>query len=161
MRTILALMLVALPAIAVAGPTFEDQSAIRTIIEQETEAWNRGDAKAYSVRFAQDGGFTNILGMVFYGRQPFEDRHEEIFTTFYKGSRLKQSIRKLRFVTQDVAVVDIDTELTGFAGLPPTVRAWPDGVLRTRLQQVLVKREGIWWIEAYHNVEARPVPETK
>lgn len=31
----------------------------------------------------------------------------------------------------------------------------PDGVLHTRLQQVLVKRKGLWWIEAYHNVDVK------
>lgn len=89
-----------------------DKAAIRKIISDGTEAWNRGDAKAYSQHFQENGGFTNMLGMVFCGRKGFEERHAEIFGTILKGSTLQQTIRKIRFVRPDVAVVDVDTEWT-------------------------------------------------
>lgn len=38
---------------------------------------------------------------------------------------------------------------------PPGVAIQSDGVLRPRLQQVFVKYEGEWWIEAYHNVDVK------
>lgn len=135
-----------------------DEAAIRKIISDATEAWNRGDAKAYSQQFQENGGFTNVLGMVFYGRKDFEQRHAEIFNTIFKGSTLQQTIRKIRFVRRDVAVVDVDTEMTGYIRLPPGVQTGPDGILRTRLQQVLLKENGTWWIAAYHNVDVKPLP---
>jgi hypothetical protein len=58
-------------------------------------------------------------------------------------------------VTHEVAIVDVDTEVTGFGKIPPGVAKQSDGVLRTRLQQVFVKYEGEWWIEAYHNVDVK------
>ena len=42
-----------------------DETTIRKIISDATEAWNRGDATAYSQHFQEEGGFTNVLGMVF------------------------------------------------------------------------------------------------
>jgi uncharacterized protein (TIGR02246 family) len=147
-----------LPGLGMASASAHDEAAVRAIIDSETEAWNVGDAKAYSAHFAEGGSFTNIVGMVFYGREAFESKHVEVFATIFKGSRLKQTIRKLRFVTPDVAIADTDGEVTGFAGLGPGVQAWPDGVLRVRLQQVFVKRSGAWWIEAYHNVDAKVLP---
>jgi len=136
-----------------------DEIAIRKIVSDETEAWNRGDAKAYSQHFQENGGFTNVLGMVFYGHRDFEQRHAEIFSTIFRGSTLQQTIRKIRFIRRDVAVVDVDTEMTGYTKLPPGVHAGVDGILRTRLQQVLLKENGSWWIAAYHNVDVKPLPQ--
>jgi hypothetical protein len=35
------------------------------------------------------------------------------------------------------------------------VKAWADGVLQTRLQEVLVKIAGAWRIDGYHDVDAK------
>ena len=32
----------------------------------------------------------------------------------------------------------------------------PDGVVRTQLMEVFVRRSGRWWVEAYHNVDVKP-----
>jgi uncharacterized protein (TIGR02246 family) len=135
-----------------------DEAAVRRVVEDEVRAWNAGDAKAYAARFADDGGFTNVLGEVRFGRAEFEERHAAVFGTIFRGSRLAQAIRALRLVAPDVAIVHVDAAVSGFAALPPGVRAGADGVLRTRLLQVLVKRGGAWWIEAYHNVDVKPPP---
>ncbi len=134
----------------------ESEAAIRAAIARESDAWNAGDATAYAAEFAAEGTFTNILGMAFDGRQEFEDRHAEIFGSIFHGSRLTQTVRQLRCIASDVVVVECDTEVTGFAELPPTMAVWPDGALRTRLQQVFAHRDGTWWIEAYHNVTVSP-----
>jgi ketosteroid isomerase-like protein len=39
-----------------------NESAIRTIVQEEVAAWNAGDAVAYSRHFAPDGIFVNIRG---------------------------------------------------------------------------------------------------
>jgi hypothetical protein len=59
-------------------------------------------------------------------------------------------------VTSDVAVVDIDNELRGVRTLPGGTAVPPDGVMRTQLMQVFVRRAGQWWVEAYHNVDLKP-----
>jgi len=136
----------------------QDEAAIRKIVDDEVTAWNAGDARAYSARFAQDGSMTNIGGQVMYGHEEFERVHARIFSTAYRGSRLKMTIGRLRFVTPEVAIVDADVELRDVSGTPVGISLPPDGVLRTRLLQVLVKHDGAWWIEAYHNVAVRPSP---
>ncbi len=135
-----------------------DEIAIRKIIRDEVEAWNAGDAKAYSRHFGPDGTFTNIYGVVFEGHEAFEQRHAATFSTFFKGTKRQEKVRRIRFVTPDVAVVDVDTEVRGFGKMPIGVTIPADGVLRTRLQQVLVKRRSAWWIEAYHNVDLKVQP---
>ena len=131
---------------------------IEALVAGLTDAWNRGDAKAFSARFAADGSFTNVLGIVAYGREVFELRHSEIFSTIYEGSVLQQSIGKLRFIRPDVAVVDVDAAVSGYRRLPPGVQAGSDGVLRAKLQLVLTRENDGWWIAAFHNVDVKPLP---
>ncbi len=135
-----------------------DISDIEAFVAGLTDAWNRGDAKAFSARFAADGSFTNVLGIVAYGREIFELRHSEIFSTIYKGSVLRQSIGMVRFIRPDVAVVDVDAALTGYARLPPGVQAGSDGLLRAKLQLVLTREDDGWWIAAFHNVDVKSLP---
>jgi uncharacterized protein (TIGR02246 family) len=134
------------------GRRAADHAAIQTIIDEEVAAWNAGDAPAYSRHFAREGTFTNIYGMTFDGHDAFEERHAKTFASLFKGSSRAEKIRRVRFVRPEVAIVDVDTEVRGFGKMPPGIPAPSDGVLRTRLQRVFVKRGGQWWIESYHNV---------
>ncbi len=105
----------------------QDENGIRAMITAQTEAWNRGDAKAYSKFFHEDGSFTNIMGTTSFGRQGFESRHEELFATIYKGSNLKLTIKRLKFLRPDVALADIEAKLDGYSKLPPESARNPMG----------------------------------
>ncbi len=133
----------------------QDTAAIEALVAAQADAWNHGNAKGFSVRFAEDGSFTDVIGMTYYGRDAFEQRHAEIFRTIYKGSSLKLSIQKLQFIRSDVAVVDVDAEMTGYAKLHPSIHA---GAIRSKLQLVLTKERSDWWISAYHNVAVTSPP---
>jgi uncharacterized protein (TIGR02246 family) len=63
-----------------------DENAIRKIIQDEVTDWNRGDAAAYSRRFATDGTFTNIRGQFFTGYEAFLKQHEVIFQGIFKNT---------------------------------------------------------------------------
>ena len=150
-----ALVLVTAPAPSAAQASATDEGQIRAIVEEQVKAWNAGDAIAFSKSFGENGSFTNIRGTVFYGHKAFEDRHREIFTGFFKGSKLAMSITRIRFVRPDVAIVDLSTELSNLSGAPPGVRPNAAGRILTRLQQVFVKDNGVWRVESYHNVDVK------
>jgi len=132
------------------------EAAIRRIISDQAAAWNAGDAAAYARRVSSDVSFTNLFGMVMYGREAFISRHQQILSTFYKGTTKKHSVGKIRFVTPDVALVDIDNEVHGVKAMPAGISVPADGVVKTQLLEVFVRRNGEWWIEAYHNVDTKP-----
>ena len=132
-----------------------DRSAIESLIAQEDAAWNAGDAAAFSAPTTPDVVFTNIIGMFSVGREPFEKQHARIFSTIYKGSRLKQTLVHLAFVRLDVAIVDTLSELSGYSHLPPGAEAI-NGVLQTRLEQVMVRQDGQWSVASFHNVVIHP-----
>ncbi len=135
-----------------------DEAAVRNILQEEVVAWNKGDTQAYSQHFAEDGTFTNILGMFFTGHQAFLNRHEEIFKGMFHGTVLQQDVVSLRFVRPDTAVVETLTWITGFSasGPPPGTHTDAKGRLRTRLLQVMVKDADGWKIVVYHNVDVKP-----
>jgi uncharacterized protein (TIGR02246 family) len=133
-----------------------EEAQIRTIIAEQAAAWNAGDGAAYAKDLAPDASFTNLFGMVMYGAAAFAERHQHILATFYKGTTKHHAIRRIRFVTSDVAIVDIDNQVRGVKMMPAGIVTPPDGIMRTQLMEVFVRRDDRWWIEAYHNVDTKP-----
>jgi uncharacterized protein (TIGR02246 family) len=136
----------------------EDEAQIQAIVNGQTDAWNRGDAEAFASHYAEDGSFTNVIGQQLYGKPAFVAQHARIFSTIYKGSHNSFSIGKIKFLRPDVAVVDIDGVLSGANRLPPGMKAAEDGSLHVKLQEVMTKEKGDWWIAAFHNVGVYPLP---
>ena len=129
----------------------EDEAALRSLMADLDQAWNRGDAKAWASHYVEDGELINILGGVFSGKDAIERRHAEILSTFFQGSRHRGRIRRMRLINSNAAIVDVDVELSNYKALPPGIQESPDHVLRTRLQHVLSKAEGRWMIVASQN----------
>jgi len=156
MRSLSVLAIALVVAIAGAPQASPDEAAVRNIVQEEIAAWNSGDADAYSRHFAADGTFTNIRGEFFVGREPFIQKHANLFKGPFHGSTLKQDIVSLKFVRRDVAVVEVLTSVTGIRKLFPGTNTDDKGRLRTRLLQVVVKDGGEWKITAYHNTDVKP-----
>lgn len=137
------------------GGQDETLAEIEALLERQASAWAAGDATAFSLDVADDVVFTNIIGMFIVGRPGFEAQHAGIFSTFYKGSAMRQSVEHIAFVRPDVAVVDTMAEVEGGGPFPP---GFPhhEGRVRTRLQQVMVRDAGRWRVAAFHNVALPP-----
>ena len=132
------------------------EAQIRAIVAEQAAAWDAGDGAAYAKDLAPDASFTNLFGMVMYGAAAFAERHIHILATFYQGTTKHHNIRRIRFVTPDVAIVDIDNQVRGVKTMPAGIAVPPDGIVKTQLMEVLVRRGDRWWIEAYHNVDTKP-----
>lgn len=137
-----------------------EEPLIRKVIDAEEDAWNRGDVKAFAARFQEEGSFTDIFGTVSRGRKELESRHAALFASYFKGSLLALKVRKVRFLRPDVAIVDIDTEVTGFHKPPSGIYVDAEKVIRTRLVQVMVKAGNEWAIASFHDVDVKTPPET-
>src|SRR5688572_32212525 len=95
-----AIVFLLLGTAATAGLSAQDQTSedgIRRIVAGQVVAWNSGNGADYAEHLAPDASFTNIFGIVMYGRQAFAKRHTEILATFYKGTTKHHSIRRIRF----------------------------------------------------------------
>jgi len=130
-----------------------DEAAIRQIIEEQTAASNRHDAQVWCKDFAEDAEFTNPFGMVFQGRRAIEKRHAEIFSGMFHEIRETVSVRRVRFLRPDVAIVATDSEVTNYQSLPPAIASSvTDGVFYSCATQTFVKDNGRWRIVARQDV---------
>jgi uncharacterized protein (TIGR02246 family) len=153
---VLLLTLLAGKTNTLSGQTQAVTSSVQDTVAQDTAAIEAIVHGNPSDHFAENGSFTNIFGTVRYGREEFQKRHVEIAQSIFKGTSVKNSIGKLRFIRPDVAIVDVIGEMTGFAKVPQGLPVGSDGVLRFKLLEVLVKEKGEWWITEYHNVAVTP-----
>ena len=140
-----------------------DTTNIQSILDEEANAWNKGDAETYSKHFAEEGTFTNVLGMFFIGHKLFLERHDQIFKGVFNKTTLEQKIVSCKFVRPDVAVVETITAISGLTKGPPAGTYMDStGHFYTRLLQVFVKKGDDWSIVSYHNVDLKagtPVPK--
>ena len=135
-----------------------NDNGIEALVHRLEDAWNAGDAAAWVQDCLDDADFINIRGEILPGRQASETRHALMFEGPFRGSRLAISIRSTKLLSSDVAVVDTDCRLTGAPRMPSGVLATEAGLLLTRLKQVLVRRDGRWWIAASQNTAVIPGP---
>lgn len=158
MRKLLSVALLAFSIIPLSPAVAQDaasEAAIRAIIAEQVTAWDAGDGTRYANHLAPEASFTNLFGMVMYGASAFAKRHTEILSTFYKGTTKKHVVRRIRFLVPDVAIVDIDNEVHGVRSMPAGITVPSNGVVKTQLMEVFVRRDGQWWVEAYHNVDVK------
>jgi len=137
-----------------------EEPLIRRAADAEEDAWNRSDAKAFAARFQEEGSLADVLGAVSRGRAEIERRQAELFSLYFKGSLTELKVRKIRFLKPDVAIVEIDTETSGFHKAPPAVYVDAEKVIRTRLLQVMVKSGSDWLIAWSYGVDVKTPPET-
>ena len=133
-----------------------DETGIREILRVQTEAWNQGDGKAWARDFSDDSDFVNVRGDVFHGKGEIADRHSAILRGPFKGSHLSLSVRRFRLLTPEVALIETDHELTHFPGMVPGIAPTSEGVLRTHMKYVAVKRDNRWQFVAAQNTAILP-----
>ena len=135
-----------------------DEAAIRAVLDRQVAAWGAGDAEAFAADARADVVFTNVVGMFSVGRAAFVAQHARIFSTFYKGTTMTQTVEAQTFVRPDVAVVNTLTGLEGVVALPP---GFPHaaGPLKSRLEQVMVREGDGWRVAAFHNVLVTPLAD--
>jgi len=131
------------------------ETAIRAIVAEQVSAWDAGDGTRFCQSAAPDISAVNTSGTDMSGKLLFCQRQLQILSGIFKSTTKKQAIRRLRFITDDVAVVDIDNEIYGLKTTPSGAPLSPDGVSRTRLLEVFVRRDGNWFMEAFYNIDSK------
>jgi uncharacterized protein (TIGR02246 family) len=127
----------------------KDEQEIQKVLAQQVEAWNRHDAKAFSMVFAEDADFTNVVGMSTHGRAEIEKFHAPMFATRFKDTHLKITNTKIRFIKADVAAVDAWWEMTG----AKTQEGKDISLRKGLLNFVMTKEGGQWFITVMHNMD--------
>jgi uncharacterized protein (TIGR02246 family) len=118
------------------------QDAVKSVVRNLTEAWNRHDMDAFADLFSEDADFVNVRGVRWIGRSAIKQAHAATHATIFSKSQLSVVGEiSVRFLKPDVAVTRSVTEVTGQtdnAGstLPP----------RDALLTLILKRQDAHWI---------------
>lgn len=131
-----------------------DEAAIRTILATYEEAWNRHDARAFSLIFAPNAEFTNVRGVVYHGRAGIEKAHAPLFGTQFAQSHQQTTAVRMRFLRPDLAAVDVRWTMTGALNRQGSPRPKVQGLRN----MILMKRRKAWSIVIFHNMEIAPLP---
>jgi len=142
-------LLLGAPALA---QTQSDESDIRKTAAAFVEAFNRHDAVAFAETFAKDADFTNALGETATGRENIARFNEPVFKRFFSEARFTHSVRSIRFLAPEIAVVEVDWEIVKSKGLQGQLVPLRTG----RIDWVMTEEGGRWLIKVMHNRQASP-----
>lgn len=132
-------------------PSEPDAVAIREVFERLVEAWNAGDADAYGAQFTGDADYVAFDGVNQKGRHGIIAGHRPLFDRFLKGSRLTGELVSVRVLAPDVAVAH------ALGSIIDRGRTTPKPERLSSQTLVLVKRDGVWQVTAFHNTRVRPI----
>jgi len=133
----------------------KDRAAIEKTVANFADAWNKHDAHAFALTFAEDADFTNVLGAQAQGRDKIESFHAPTFAGMFKDSHLTDTVRSIRFLTADLAAVDVDWSMTGAKAPDGTPRPLRKGLLSWIMAR---QKDGLWLILVMHNTELMGSP---
>ncbi|MGN6761454.1 MAG: SgcJ/EcaC family oxidoreductase [Leifsonia sp.] len=106
------------------------------------QAWDAGDADAYSQLFTQDATYVIFMGELQVGREQIRETHHDVFTKWQKGTKLIVKAIETRQLDNDTVVLltvgGIGTKTIDYDKFQTFV---------------LVRRDGGWLISAFHNTE--------
>jgi uncharacterized protein (TIGR02246 family) len=122
------------------------RSAIAAVVLGLEDAWAAGDGQSWASFFAQDADFTAWFGLYLRGYEAIADVHQEIFHSFYKGTKLRLHVRDLRFLRSDIAVVHFDGRIMGIAEQSPEQPKFAPVA-------VMTKEDGRWRVAVFHNTK--------
>jgi uncharacterized protein (TIGR02246 family) len=125
----------------------DDETAIRAVIADMTDGFNKHDAVASSRMYTPDADFTNAAGMQAKGSAAIERFLAAGFLSRLKNASQKTMNVTIRFIRPDVAVVHVTNQISGFLT--------PDGATEAPHDEVSIrvfqKDNGIWRVSAFHN----------
>jgi len=137
-------------------PTAADESAVRALVQKCIEGWNKGSGEAFAAQFAEDSDFVVANGRHDKGRTQIASSHQQIFDTFFKGTRLWLQVKSVRFLKPDVALIHTASKVlrpgeSDASPEPELIQTW-----------IVLKHGNEWLIDAFQNTPIqRPSGQSK
>lgn len=123
-----------------------DEEAIRENVKQMEAGWNTKQGSLFAKPFAEDADYVIVNGMYLQGRTAIGKGHQQIFDTFYKNTTLSLSVRQVRFLRPDVALVHVSGQLTAVENEKPSVS-------KASITMVMTRDKEVWQIAAFQNTK--------
>jgi uncharacterized protein (TIGR02246 family) len=125
----------------------DDESAVRTIVSEFANTWNRHDMKTMHELDTEDVEWINVAGNYWRGKAAVYKGHDTIHRTIFANTSMSVEQTAIRSVAPNVAVAV--ATMTFGPVITPTGQKVPE--IKTRGSFTTVKREGIWRIVHFQN----------
>ncbi|HET8670640.1 MAG TPA: SgcJ/EcaC family oxidoreductase [Candidatus Saccharimonadales bacterium] len=131
----------------------DDEVAIKRVIAKSRESVEKADADLRAALYTENAVFYNAFGVEREGREAIREFWKAIFAsgTFSK-STFKFTKEKIRFLTPDVAVVDIFEEVAGQRA-PSTGKEVP--TRNVHMTFIMMKKDKEWYFAYYRAGDLR------
>lgn len=131
-------------------------SSPEKIPERFEKAWNERDANKLAALFDEDAEFVNVVGIWWHSRKEIYKAHDYGLRVIFNNSTLKQGRTKVKYLSEDIAVVYSRFRLTDQTPLKETK---PE-MRQTIFSFVVHRVDGPWSCASAHNTDIIPGKET-
>lgn len=129
-----------------------DSAAIKKAVAAFSDAFNHHDPHGCVARYVSDGDFSGLSGTVSHGSKELEEHYTSVFTGSLKSVRSTFTVKRIRFLTPDIAGVDVTWSAAGTLAADGSVNPVRNGIINL----VMTKHNGQWLITIYHESELPP-----
>ena len=130
----------------------QDDAAVRAIVAEFADTWNRHDMKGMHELDTEDVQWINVAGNIWRGKPTVSKGHGVIHRTIFAKTPMRIDNVEVRAIAPNVAVA-VAQMWFGRGLIPPSIEI-PE--VRTRGSFVMAKRDGVWKIVHFQNTTIDP-----
>lgn len=128
----------------------KDETAIRSVVVELSEAWTTADAERWGRQFTSDVDYMAVNGVFHKGREANVKAHQTLFAGRFKDTKAKYEVQSIRFLSNDIAVVHVKASM-----VPKNEEFRKNHLLPV---MIFTKEKGRWLISVFQNLSFPPTP---
>jgi len=126
-----------------------EDAALKQVVAGFSDGWNSHDAHAMCASLADDVQWVNWRGEPLGSRQAVEDEHAKLFADLYKNTHRTDTVKSIRYLSPELAVVDDYWTMTGARKRDGS--EWPYRAGYSNF--VMARRDGRWIVIVSHTAD--------
>jgi uncharacterized protein (TIGR02246 family) len=151
MKKLITIVLLSIVAVGTATAqqidTAKENGAIRQLVKNYEDAWNRHDPKGLAANYTVDATWVNWFGAYYIGRDDIQFHYQQVHSTYFKSTHYyTRAIEDITYPNPELAIAHVRTGLDGD-------ERFPGQTFEFRRMIVLAKRDGTWKILAGQNAK--------
>lgn len=137
-------------------PDRRDEARVTALVTAWDAAWNAGNPDGLAATFFEDAEFINAMGRLDHGAAEIRAQHAISLAGQFRGSHTEGTIRRITWLGETAAVIDVDNQLVRFEPITPGSTTMREIHQSGRHKRVVVKRRGVWRVLLFQNTMVTP-----
>ncbi len=130
--------------------TATDETQIRDLVKTMEMGWAKKDGNLFAKPFSENADYVIINGLHITGRQAIAEGHQTIFQSFYRHTFISASVKSIRFLKPDIAVVHVNSHMTGTSN-------GQNVDTKAIISLVIEKSTAGWQVASFQNTGIQPL----